>query len=178
MSVRFLPWLEHTFQDGHADPSRVGGPTNHLLSDGDLETEISIPAKGTGDMSLFRALQRTAARASDPDRSLKTAYAHINKLCGALGLQRDASTLSCEIYKDAASYLDSKGQKRKSTAAMCAAVVYAACRWTAHVDECCRHADDSNANGSTLHCGRDLCAHSRKIRRQDRGSDRQALMSC
>ncbi len=86
-----------------------------------------MPTTGTGNMSMFRALQRTAARASDPDRSLRKAYAHISKLCSALGLQGDASTLSCEIYKEAASH-HAKGLKGKSTAAMCAAVVYAACR--------------------------------------------------
>ncbi len=105
----------------------MGGPTNHLLSDRDLGTGIGLPTTGTCDMSMLRALQRTAARASDPDCSLKEAYAHINKLCSVLGLQRDASTPACKIYKEAASQ-HPKGFKGKSRAAMCAAVVYAACR--------------------------------------------------
>ena len=110
----------------HADPSRVGGPTNHLLSDGGLGTEIGVATKGTGNMTMIRNLQRTAARASDPDHSLKRAYAHINKLCGALGLQKDASSRACEIFKKAAEH--PRGLKGKSTSAMCAAVVYVACR--------------------------------------------------
>ena len=110
----------------HADPSRVGGPTNHLLSDGGLGTEIGVATKGTGNMTMIRNLQRTAARASDPDHSLKRAYAHINKLCGALGLQKDASSRACEIFKKASEH--PKGLKGKSTSAMCAAVVYVACR--------------------------------------------------
>ena len=117
----------HTQEKGdHADPSRVGGPTNHLLSDGGLGTEIGVATKGTGNMTMIRNLQRTAARASDPDHSLKRAYAHINKLCGALGLQKDASSRACEIFKKAAEH--PKGLKGKSTSAMCAAVVYVACR--------------------------------------------------
>ena len=109
-----------------ADPSRVGGPTNHLLSDGGLGTEIGVATKGTGNMTMIRNLQRTAARQSDPDHSLKRAYAHINKLCGALGLQKDASSRACEIFKKASEH--PKGLKGKSTSAMCAAVVYVACR--------------------------------------------------
>ena len=110
----------------HADPSRVGGPTNHLLSDGGLGTEIGVATKGTGNMTMIRNLQRTAARASDPDHSLKRAYAHINRLCGALGLQKDASNRASEIFKKASEH--PKGLKGKSTSAMCAAVVYVACR--------------------------------------------------
>ena len=74
----------------------MGGPTNHLLSDRDLGTGIGLPTTGTCDMSMLRALQRTAARASDPDCSLKEAYAHINKLCSVLGLQRDARHTSMQ----------------------------------------------------------------------------------
>ncbi|CAL5228963.1 g12195 [Coccomyxa viridis] len=110
----------------HGDPSRVGGPTNHLLSSGGLGTEIGVATKGTGNITMIRNLQRTAARASDPDQGLKRAYAHINKLSGALGLQKDASSRACELYKKAAEH--PKGLKGKSTSAMCAAVVYVACR--------------------------------------------------
>ncbi len=110
----------------HGDPSRVGGPTNHLLSSGGLGTEIGVATKGTGNITMIRNLQRTAARASDPDQGLKRAYAHINKLSSALGLQKDASSRACELYKKAAEH--PKGLKGKSTSAMCAAVVYVACR--------------------------------------------------
>ncbi len=126
-SMPYSTWQMHLQEKGdHGDPSRVGGPTNHLLSDGGLGTEIGVATKGTGNMTMIRNLQRTAARASDPDHTLKRAYAHINKLCGALGLQKDASSRACEIFKKASEH--PKGLKGKSTSAMCAAVVYVACR--------------------------------------------------
>ena len=48
--------------------------------------------------------------------SLKRVYARVNKLCGALGLQKDASRRASEVFKKACN--NSKGLKGKSTSAM------------------------------------------------------------
>ena len=107
------------------DPSRVGGPTNHLLSDGGLSTTIGLATKGTGNATLTKALQRAHTRGSNPDQSLLKAFSHISRLCDALGLNKACKDKACELFKRA---WESKGIRGKGTSAVCAAAVYVACR--------------------------------------------------
>ena len=107
------------------DPSRVGGPTNHLLSDGGLSTTIGQATKGTGNATLTKALQRAHTRGANPDQSLLRAFGHISRLCDALGLNRACKDKACELFKRA---WESKGIRGKGTSAVCAAAVYVACR--------------------------------------------------
>ncbi len=57
-----------------ADPNRVGGPTNHLLSDGGLSTVIAGASNKTNG-ALTNSLQRLHTRSGGgADRSLSTAF--------------------------------------------------------------------------------------------------------
>jgi transcription initiation factor TFIIIB Brf1 subunit/transcription initiation factor TFIIB len=113
-------------QDGDTtDPSRVGGPTNHLLSDGGLSTVIGAPSKGVLNATLTRNLQRAHAQGSNPDQSLLKAFRHISKLCDALGMNKSCKDKANELFRDV---WGKRGIKGKGTAAVCAAVTYIACR--------------------------------------------------
>jgi transcription initiation factor TFIIB len=112
-------------QDGDtADPSRVGGPTNHLLSNG-LSTVIGAPTKGANNATMTRNLQRAHAQGSNPDQALLRAFGHISKLCDALGLNRACKDRANELFKNT---WEKRGIRGKGVAAVCAAVTLIACR--------------------------------------------------
>ena len=112
-------------QDGDtADPSRVGGPTNHLLSNG-LSTVIGAPTKGANNATMTRNLQRAHAQGSNPDQALLRTFGHISKLCDALGLNRACKDRANELFKNT---WEKRGIRGKGVAAVCAAVTLIACR--------------------------------------------------
>ena len=113
------------------DPTRVGGPTNHLLSDGGLSLVIGDATKGTGNAALTQAIRRAQDRGGNPDRGLLVAFGHIGRLCTALGLVKSIQDRACEVFRD---YFESKSIRGRGLAAVCAAVVYIACRCGAR---CC-----------------------------------------
>ena len=87
-------------QDGGAgaDPNRVGGPVNHLLSDGGMSTMIG-GAKGV-DHGLIRNLQRMQARTEvTTDRALISAFRELGKICGAMKLLDTVKKQAEEFYK-------------------------------------------------------------------------------
>lgn len=113
-------------QDGDtADPSRVGGPTNHLLSNGGLSTVIGAPTKGVGNATLTRNLQRAHAQGSNPDQALLRAFGHISRLCDVLGLNKACKDKANELFKNT---WEQRGIRGKGIATVCAAVVLVACR--------------------------------------------------
>lgn len=113
-------------QDGDtADPSRVGGPTNHLLSDGGLSTVIGAPTKGASNVTLIKNLQRAHTQGSNPDQSLLRAFRHIGRLCDAMGINKACKDKANELFKDV---WPKRGIKGKGVAAVCPAVIYIACR--------------------------------------------------
>jgi transcription initiation factor TFIIB len=106
------------------DPSRVGGPTNHLLSDG-LSTSIGEGTKGASSIGLANTLKRTHARSGDADRSLLVAFGHIGKICDAMSLVRSIKDTACELYKQIS---ESRSIIGRGAAPVAAAVIYIACR--------------------------------------------------
>ena len=112
------------FQDGGvgADPNRVGGPTNHLLSN-DLSTDIG---QGKGSATLAQSLKRTAFQSGgDPDKALSQAFKRIKLLCDSLGLLKNIYDTSCELYKKVSEAGVVKG---RAIASVIPAIVYMACR--------------------------------------------------
>ena len=95
-----LPLLLPPPQDGGAgaDPNRVGGPVNHLLSDGGMSTMIG-GAKGV-DHGLIRNLQRMQARTEvTTDRAVISAFRELGKICGAMKLLDTVKKQAEEFYK-------------------------------------------------------------------------------
>ena len=91
------PWLAQDKQG--ADPNRVGGPTNHLLSDGGLSTVIAGASNKTNN-ALTSSLQRLQSRSGGgADRSLQSAFRAISQMCEKLGLVRIIKDRACELYK-------------------------------------------------------------------------------
>ncbi|KAK9837177.1 hypothetical protein WJX81_008700 [Elliptochloris bilobata] len=107
------------------DPTRVGGPSNHLLTDGGLSLVIGDATKGTGNAALTQAIRRAQERGGNPDRGLLVAFGHIGRLCTALGLVKAIQDRACEVFKQIS---ESKSIRGRGLAAVCAAVVYIACR--------------------------------------------------
>lgn len=111
-------------QDGGvgADPNRVGGPSNHLLSN-DLSTDIG---QGRGTATLAQSLKRTAFQSGgDPDKTLSQAFRRIRLLCDSMGLLKVVYDTACEIYKKVSEAGVVKG---RSLASVIPAVIYMACR--------------------------------------------------
>jgi len=115
-------------QDGTAgaDPNRVGGPQNHLLSN-DLTTDIG---QGRGTASLAQSLKRTAFQnGGDPDKALSLAFKRIKLLCDGLGLLKNHYDTACELYKEVSV---AKVVKGRAIASVIPAVVFMACRREQH----------------------------------------------
>jgi transcription initiation factor TFIIB len=108
-----------------ADPSRVGGPVNALLSDGGLSTVIS-GGKGV-DKGLASSLQKVQSRTEGgSDRTLTMAFREIARVCGAMRLADSVKHQANEYFKEAQE--KSKSVKSKGIAPAVAAVVFLACR--------------------------------------------------
>ncbi|KAK9830270.1 hypothetical protein WJX72_010697 [[Myrmecia] bisecta] len=108
-----------------ADPTRVGGPTNDLLTDGGIgSTTIGAVTKGDGG-SLAKDLQRMHARGSNPDKALLASFGIIARMCENLHLVRSIKDRACELFTKIASV---KSIRARGSQAVCAALVYIACR--------------------------------------------------
>ena len=111
-------------QDGAAgaDPNRVGGPSNHLLSN-DLTTDI---VQGRGTATFAQTLKRTAGQGGgDPDKALNQAFRRIRAMSGELALVQSIIDTACELYKKVSQAGIVKG---RSIASVVPAVVFIACR--------------------------------------------------
>ena len=106
-----------------ADPNRVGGPVNALLTGGGLGTVIG--KADDGKAGIGAALSRAAARVDNPDRQLISAFRGITSICDSLGLDSSVKDRACELYKR---IIDSKSIKGRNPQAVQAATVYIACR--------------------------------------------------
>ncbi len=106
------------------DPNRVGGPTNHLLTDG-LSTTIADGTKGASSVGLAHTLKRTHARAGNADRGLLAAFSLIGRICDAMHLVRVIKDTACELYKQIS---ESRSIIGRGAAPVSAAVIYIACR--------------------------------------------------
>ncbi|GAB4819087.1 hypothetical protein N2152v2_006133 [Parachlorella kessleri] len=122
-----------TFSDsdkaGGADPNRVGGPVNPLLSDGGMSTIIAA-GKGS-DRGMVNNLKRMQARTEvGQDRTLINAFKEIGKICTAMKLSDVVKYQANEYYKEA--YEKSKSVKGRAQAAVYSAVIFLACRQTGY----------------------------------------------
>ena len=86
---------------------------------------IGDAVKGSANASLTHDLKRLHNRGTNPDRSLLIAFGQISRMCEGLGLVRTIKDRACELFKKVA---DTKGARGRGTPALCAAVIYIACR--------------------------------------------------
>eukprot|EP00850_Spirogloea_muscicola_P003496 SM000014S00284 [mRNA] locus=s14:402071:404459:- [translate_table: standard] len=118
-----------TFADdaSGADPNRVGGPANPLLTDGGLSTVISRPAGAAGGPhgGDGGGLRSWAARGPDPDRALITAFKSIAAMADRLGLVSTIKDRANELFKKVGDLRAIRGRSQDSILAAC---LYIACR--------------------------------------------------
>lgn len=107
-----------------ADPNRVGGPSNPLLEDAALSTQI---VAGKGDGGAAYALNRLAQQSDGRDRVLLGGFREIAKLCQLLNLNQHIKQRAQEIFKQATEEPSTK-VRGSGNNAVYAAVVYIACR--------------------------------------------------
>ena len=69
-------WRTFSNESSGADPARVGGPLNPLLSDGGLATMIS----NTGGSADLPGRRGWASQATDPNRELNAAFSAIGDM--------------------------------------------------------------------------------------------------
>jgi transcription initiation factor TFIIB len=112
--------------EGGADPSRVGGPTNSLVDSG-AEFSTVVSAKD-GNTGLSRDLQRTAQRtnsASGHMRNLPSAFQDIDAMCDSISLPRTVADVAKQLFKRAD---DERLLRGKQISAIIAACIFIACR--------------------------------------------------
>lgn len=107
------------------DMNRVGGPVNHLLSDGGIgSTVIGKASKGDAG-GLVQTLQRIG-NTGGADRAMVAASGVIAKLCDRLGLPKSIKDYASELFKRA---MDQGLVKGRSHSANCAAAIMLASRY-------------------------------------------------
>lgn len=119
-------WRTFT-SDGGAntdDPSRVGGPSNPLLSGDQLDTMISSRDNFTG---LSKELGRLQGRATFKagEKSLLSSFKTISTMCERINLPKVISDRAKQLFKQAE---DEKIMKGKGQDAPIAACIYVACK--------------------------------------------------
>lgn len=75
-------WRTFANESNSSDPTRVGGPTDVLLSGAGLSTTL-VGGKGEGE---FGAKKSWASQASNPDRDLTTAFQALDQMGDRLDL--------------------------------------------------------------------------------------------
>ena len=94
--------------------------------------------KGNANASLTYDLQRLHNRNTSPDKSLLIAFGQLSRMCEVLGLSRTIKDWACELVKKVAD--TTEGARGRGTPALCAAVIYIACRCARlHLDLPCSH---------------------------------------
>ncbi|KAJ3677226.1 hypothetical protein LUZ60_002950 [Juncus effusus] len=116
-------WRTFGEDSNSRDPSRVGSPTNPLLTDGGLYTVISKPAGAKSDFPSG-SLGRMQNRESDSDRALLSSFGKISNMGDRLGLVTTIKDRAKKIYAK----LDKKSIKSKNQNALIAACLYNACK--------------------------------------------------
>lgn len=110
-------WRFFDEDSGRQDPRRVGGTNNSLLPGQGLCTEI-------GGLRGLAQRNRYLINAG-VDQALMKGYYDIKIVCHALGLRDDVEEHACMVFRLA---LESGKLKRKSRAALIAAIVFISCR--------------------------------------------------
>lgn len=122
-------WTKHNVTDPSqdkpgADPNRVGGPSNPLLEDAALSTQI---VAGKGDGGAAFSLNRLAQQNDGRERVLLNAFREISRLCQLLNLNHAIKQRAQELFKQASEVPATK-VRGSGNSAVYAAVVYIACR--------------------------------------------------
>ncbi len=102
----------------------MGGPSNPLLEDAALSTQI---VAGKGDGGAAFALNRLAQQSDGRDRVLLAGFREIAKLCQILNVNQHIKMRAQEIFKQATEEPSTK-VRGSGNNAVYAAVVYIACR--------------------------------------------------
>eukprot|EP00899_Mesostigma_viride_P025943 jgi/Mesvir1/6533/Mv16795-RA.1 len=115
-------WRTFTNDANAADPVRVGGPSNPLLTDGGLSTVITKTGQGSAEGAN---LSRWQNRGANPDRNLINAFRQIGGMAERLNLVATIKDRANEIYKQIE---DLKSLRGRGMEAILAACLYIACR--------------------------------------------------
>lgn len=107
-----------SFEEKNFNPSRVGGPTNPLLENDQLDTII-----GGSNYNLARTHLKSTMRG--PDRSLITGFNSINHYCERSSITKTISDRAKLIFKE----IDNKKiLKGKNSEGIIAACIYISCK--------------------------------------------------
>lgn len=118
-----------TFSNDNAggdDPSRVGGPSNPLLDNENLDTMISSRDGNTGTSKELSKLQnRTGGAKTSSERNLIETFRNLTNLCERIGLPKNIADRAKLLYKQAH---ESKILRGKAREGMIGACIFNACR--------------------------------------------------
>lgn len=118
-------WRTFSNEANSADPSRVGGPENSLLSGGDLSTMIG-PATGSASFDEFGGAKYQNRRTmSSSDRALIAAFREISSMADRISLAKTIVDRANNLFKQVH---DGKSLKGRSNDAKASACLYIACR--------------------------------------------------
>jgi len=106
------------------DPSRVGGPTNHLLEDSGLSTVVSKGSASSTDAANLSKWQNRGSMDGSA-RNLWSAFREIERMADKMRLQRTIVEQAQEYYKKIE---EQKSLRGRGMEAVIAASLYIACR--------------------------------------------------
>ncbi|CAG0890528.1 unnamed protein product [Darwinula stevensoni] len=115
-------WRTFGDEKGDVDPSRVGGPENHLLNGADLSTMIG---PGPSRSSDFNPKYHNRKTLSGSDRALINSFREIGNMADRLNLPRTIVDRANLLFKQVH---DGKNLKGRSNDAIASACLYIACR--------------------------------------------------
>ena len=97
---------------------------------------IGDAVTGSANASLTHDLQRLTTATPSRPKFANSIWTDL-RMCDGLGLVRTIKDRACELFKTVA---DTKGARGRGTPALCAAVIYIACRCARlHLDLPCSH---------------------------------------
>lgn len=118
-------WRTFSNEKSGVDPSRVGGPENHLLNGSDLSTVIG-PATGAASFdSLGAAKYQNRRSMNSSDRALTNSYREISAMASRIHLPPAIINRANNLFKQVH---DGKNLKGRSNDAIATACLYIACR--------------------------------------------------
>lgn len=118
-------WRTFSNEKAGADPSRVGGPENPLLSGSDLTTLIG-PGRGDASYDGFGVSKYQNRRSmSSSDRALINAFREINAMADRINLPKTIVDRANNLFKQVH---DGKNLKGRANDAIASAALYIACR--------------------------------------------------
>ncbi|KAF7993641.1 hypothetical protein HCN44_010236 [Aphidius gifuensis] len=118
-------WRTFSNEKSGVDPSRVGGPENHLLNGSDLSTMIG-PGTGAASFDAFGTAKYQNRRSmNSSDRALTNSYREIITMADRINLTKAIVDRANNLFKQVH---DGKNLKGRSNDAIASACLYIACR--------------------------------------------------